>query len=990
MPLGVVRAVSGQSTMGIRSKGRNSQAPTRQPAIATTRRFSVVGIGASAGGLEACEQLFQNLSATTGLAFVLVTHLDPDHQSLLTEILQRSTTMPVVEALNQQRVLPDHVYVIPPNQELGIAHGALQLSVPELARGHRMLIDSFLRTLADDQREHAIALLLSGTGSDGTLGLQAIAAAGGMTLVQSPEDAKYDGMPASAIAAGCANHILPVADMGKLLQTLARAAQGEAELPGPARNAGALTRLLDLLRTLTGHDFSAYKKSTINRRIERRMALHELTDPDIYLRYIKEHPPEAQALMKEFLINVTSFFRDAEAFDALKQQALPALFEGKAADGVFRAWIAGCSTGEEAYSVAIVLREYLDEHQRSCKVQIYSTDLDDDAVAVARAGVYPAAALSALSPERLSRWFLEDGNGYRVRKELREMLVFATQDVIRDPPFTRLDLLCCRNLMIYLEPTLQARLIPMFHYALRPGGVLFLSPSESTGGQSELFAPLDRKWKLYRALHTAPVAPSSRMPALLRAPESNVKLPVAMIKSTKEVNFADLTRRMLLQSYAPASVVTDLTGALHYVHGETGRYLRLAAGAITANVVDMARDGLAAPLRAALQLAAGQGLATLDQSVSVRGDGASYAVRMSVRPLADTEQTPLLLLISFAEVAPASSSKARRGKAPSAAASSERVAELERELAAVRGNLQATIEVQQASNEELKSTNEELQSTNEELQSTNEELETSKEELQSVNEELITVNSELQAKIEQLAGMQNDMKNLLDNISIGTVFLNPQMQIRRYTREATQVYRLVSSDIGRPLADIKSDVEGADLLADARRVLETLTPCEREVRLTSGAWYLARLQPYRTLDQVVDGVVLTFADISRRIAAEATMQSAGRLAESIIDTMREPLLVLDAELTVVSASRAYLREFATTSAQTIGRRLYELGDQQWDLPALRDLLGTILPRDQAFDNFKVEHDFPVIGHRRMVLNARRVVSSSGQAPLILLALEVLK
>lgn len=957
------------------------------PAAATSsERFPIVGIGASAGGLEACEQFFQALPADTGLAYVLVTHLDPDHVSVLAEILQRSTAMPVSDAVDQMPVAPNHVYVIPPNREMQIFHGLLQLSMPEVARGHRMPIDTFLRSLAEDQAEYAVGIILSGTGTDGTLGLRAILGAGGVTLVQEPTSAKYDGMPQSALRAGFASHSLPVEHMAGTLQSIAR--NLAANLPAPVTPVAAadLNRLLLLLRSLTGHDFSLYKKTTIQRRVERRMALHELTDAAVYMRYLKEHVDEAQALMKEFLINVTSFFRDPEAFAALQTEALPALLADKPDDYVFRVWIAACSSGEEAYSVAMVLRELLDAGKHSFKVQIYATDLDDDAVAIARAGAYPPNVAADITPERLMRFFIKDKAGYRVKKDIREMIVFATQDVIKDPPFTRLDLLCCRNLMIYLEPELQNRLIPLFHFALKPGGVLFLSPSEGTGGFADLFAPLSRKWKLYQALHSKATGRAALTLAAPAKPPRPASRGTGSAQKSKDVDFAELTRRMLLRSYAPASVVTDIRGNILFVHGETGRFLRPAPGVATLNVVDMARMALQAELRLALQIAANQGLASIDRRATLEADGATQQVSISVRPLADADASQKVLLVSFEEVTPV---RRRRSKRLATGAFDQQMQDLKRELEGTRDNLQATIESQQASNEELKSTNEELQSTNEELQSTNEELETSKEELQSVNEELITVNSELQAKIEQLAHMQNDMKNLLENISIGTIFLDQNLAIRRYTREATQIYRLAPADIGRPLADIRSDAEGADLLDDARQVLRTHAPCEREVRLSGGAWYLLRTQPYRTLDDVMDGVVLTFADISARVAAQAIAQSAGRLAESLIDTIREPLLVLDGELKVVSASRAFYQQFLTTPASTVGQHLYDLGSRQWDIPALRELLGTILPRDQVFDNFCVEHDFPGIGQRKMLLNARRVVRAGGQTPLILLALEPL-
>ena len=966
---------------------RTGLSPVASAATISGAGFAIVGLGASAGGLEAFEQFFSQMPPKSGLAFVLVSHLDPGHVSILTEILQRSTAMPVLEAQDQMVVVPDTVYVIPPNRDMAIFRGALQLSVPEEPRGQRMPIDAFLRSLAEDQGERAVGIVLSGTGTDGSLGLRAVLGAGGVTLVQEPGTAKYDGMPSSAIKAGYATHVLPVEKMPAALIAGVRmhVVHPDAHLSSTQVPPGGMNRLLSLLRTATGHDFSLYKKSTIGRRIERRMAQHELTDVEVYSRYLKEHPAEAQALVKELLINVTSFFRDPEAFVVLKQEILPQLFADKPVDYVFRVWVAGCASGEEAYSIAMLLREFMDESEREFKVQIYATDLDDDAIAVARAGLYPPNVAADLSPERLRRFFVKEDAGYRIKKAVREMVVFAIQNVIKDPPFTKLDLASCRNLMIYLEPELQDRLIPAFHYALKPGGVLFLSPSESIGRHPELFSPLSRKWKIYRAVHSATAARALMAGDFSWATTAGARGTKEATARVKESNLAELTRRMLLQTYAPASVVVDAKGNILYVHGETGKYLRPAPGQASLNVVDMAREGLQQELRPALSAAASHGAPTLGRRASVKTNGERQTVSFSVRPLPDAETNPGLLLLSFQDL-PQEAASSRRGRR-AGSAEVERIAELERDLAATRENLQANIEEHQASSEELKSTNEELQSTNEELQSTNEEMETSKEELQSVNEELITVNSELQAKIEQLAGMQNDMKNLLDSINIGTVFLDRQLIIRRFTREAAKLYRLVATDVGRPLADIKSNLDGDALIGEAQTVLDSLQPCEREVTAPDGACYLLRIQPYRTLDNIIDGVVLTFTDISQRVVAETAAQKARHLAESIVATVREPLVVLDGDMKVVSASRSFYRYFRTAPEQTVGRSIYDLGDGQWNIPALRELLETILPRDQSFEDFVIERDFPLIGHSKMLLNARRLVGDDGEKPLLLLAME---
>ncbi|MHB1236103.1 MAG: chemotaxis protein CheB [Gallionella sp.] len=953
--------------------------------------FYIVGLGASAGGLEAFEQFFRHVPPDCGMAFVLVSHLAPDHVSILTEILQRTTTMPVVEAQDQMAVMPNCVYVIPPNRDMAIFHGALQLNVPEQPRGQRMPIDAFLRSLADDQGENAIGIILSGTGTDGTLGLRAILGAGGISLVQEPASAKYDGMPNSAIQAGYATHILAVEKMPQVLLASMHVLAVRPESPPTLVAASSMNRILMQLRSATGNDFSLYKKSTIRRRIERRMSQHEINDAEIYARYIKENPAEVKHLIKELLINVTSFFRDAEAFAILKHDILPELFAGKPEDYVFRVWVAGCASGEEAYSIAMLLREFMDETRQEFKVQLYATDLDDEAITTARAGFYPPNIAQDVNPDRLRLFFVEEDAGYRIKKNIREMVVFAIQNVIKDPPFTRLDLLSCRNLMIYLETELQDRLIPAFHYALKPGGVLFLSPSESIGKHPELFASLNRKWKFYRTTNTGTSRHAVMAAGTGWARKDNMNTPKEAVKKIRDINFAELTKRALLQSYAPASVVTDENGNILYVHGDTGRYLRPAPGQATLNIVDMARDGLQMELRTAMIAAAGakagQAAALMSKELMIKGNSDTLNVRFSVHKLHDSDSSGTLLMVSFHDVERAAPANPRRGKAGTGSDEQLHIVELERDLAYSRESLQANIEEQQASNEELKSTNEELQSTNEELQSTNEELETSKEELQSINEELITVNAELQSKIEQLADMQNDMKNLIDNINVGAIFLDNRLNIKRYTRETVQVYRLVGSDVGRALNDIKSNIEKDDLLADAQAVLDTLAFREREVHTVGGAWYLVRIHPYRTLENVIDGVVLTFTDISQRVAAEAGEKTARIMAEGIVDTVREPLIVLDEKLKVITASRSFYREFKTTPKDTVNQRIYDLGNRQWDIPKLRELLESILPHNQSFEGYVVEHDFPA-GHRRMLLNARRILGDTEETRKILLAIEI--
>ncbi|QFY42247.1 SAM-dependent methyltransferase [Candidatus Methylospira mobilis] len=946
--------------------------------------FHIVGIGASAGGLEAFKQFFLHTAADTGMAFVLVSHLDPDRDSLLADILQRSTIMPVAEALDQMPVEPNRVYVIPPNREMVIAQGRLQLSVPLEPRGQRMAVDKFLGSLAEDRKKSAIGIVLSGSGTDGTLGLQAIQDQGGVTFAQQPDTAEFDGMPSSAIQAGCATHILPVDKMPEAVLACAGTLASQTETPAFSTMKSGIRAILKQLLDFTGHDFSLYKKSTIVRRIERRMHQLHIEDIEVYAHYIEENPDESRNLFKELLINVTGFFRDAEAFAVLRNDILPKMCRDKADDYVFRVWVAGCATGEEAYTIAILLRELMEKTHQPFKTQIYSTDLDDSAIAVARQGIYPPSIAQDVAQERLQRFFTREDARYRVKKDIREMVVFATQNVIKDPPFTRIDLISCRNLLIYLTAELQNRLIPKFHYALNPGGVLFLSPSESIGNHTELFSSIHRKWKFYRVSHSNLSSRAAMARGMHRPAESGGKPPEqAMKKASRTKPLQHANYWTPVQCFAQASVTANLQGDIICSHGETGRYLHPASEHTKLNVIEMAREGLELELRSAFHAAAGEGIATLNREVRIESYGGSTSLSLSVKPLPCPVGAQRLLLVSFHDV---TDTAVKLGRERSAKPG--RIEELERDLAYLKECHQTTVEELQVSNEELKSTNEELQSTNEELQSTNEELETSTDELHLANEELITVNSELHSKIEQLERMQNDMKNLLDNISVGIIFLDRRLMIRSFTQEAVRIYPLIATDVGRPLNDFKPVVEeGGELLPAARSVLESLMPYERELKINGNAWVLARIQPYRMLDNVIDGIVLTFTDITARINAVAA-QEALNLAEGIVNTVREPLVVLDSTMKVVTASRSFYQEFQVTAEETAGSLIFDLGCRQWDHPALHELLEKILPDDRGFEGFVLEQDFPVIGHRRIVLNARQFIGKAGEPQLILLSMEV--
>lgn len=964
-----------------RNERRNAatESTSAQPANGPQSGFPVVGLGASAGGLEALETFFRHLAPGSGIAFVLVAHLHPDRASLLQNILRRDTSMEVVEATDQMPLQPDRVHIIPPNRQIAVFHGLLQVIHPETPRGHRMPIDIFLRSLAEDQAENAVGIILSGTGTDGTLGLRAIHGAGGLCLVQDPATAQFPNMPNSAIQAGYATHVLPVETMPAQLQhDLRHGLVHEHKGPPRAVPTGTINRILMHVRTVTGHDFSPYKENTVTRRIQRRMAAQGIDDTESYARLLQEQPGEARRLFKELLISVTSFFREPEAFTALKRDILPKLLAEKPTGEAFRVWVVGCSTGEEAYSLAMVLHEHMVDTSERRDVQIYATDIDENAIHFARAGRYPPNIVEDVSPERLERYFTKEETGYRVIKDIRDMVVFAIQDVIKDPHFNRLDLISCRNVLIYLQREAQDRLLSIFHYGLKPGGVLFLSFSESIGEHSDLFTPLERKWKLYRAIHSGPgprtVPGHARHWQVGRGGTLNEGA-----IATNPASIAEVVKRTLLRLFTPPSVVTDPRGNILYVHGDTSAYLGPAPGAASLDVVRMAREALQPELRTALQSAANQDKAVLRRDVPLQLGEETRRVDLGVWPIAATHGGENLLLVSFQRAEAPNAGKQPRKRKPKAE-ELRRVEALERELTYTRDNLQASIEEEQA-------TNEELQSLNEELQSTNEELETSREELQSTNEELVTVNAELHAKFEQMTELQDDLKNLLDTLDVGVILLDERLVVRRFTHQASRIFHLMDADVGRPLDDIRSNVEDADTLADARAVLRSLQPVERELRTQDGSWYLARVMPYRTLDNIIAGVVMTFTDISDRIAAERARREMQEFAENIIDTLREPLVVLDGTMTVVAASQYFYRFFGLAPSETIGQSFLELADGQWDIAPLREALASLLPQDSSFNELEIDQVFAGIGRKRMLLSGRRLVHAPGKSPLILLAME---
>ena len=843
----------------------NPPAPTR-----------IVGIGASAGGLAALEQFLERVPVHSGLAYIVVQHLDPTQKALLPELLQRVTPMRVQVAETLVRVDPDQVYVIPPNFDLSVIDGALSLGKPAEPRGLRLPINILFSSLARDQREHAIGVVLSGMGSDGTLGLQAIKTVGGLTLAQQPETAQFDSMPRSAIAAHCADIVAPPAEMpGRILAYTSKLPQAPAPTaaaikPYDASADGLLPDILSVLQQHTRHDFSQYKPSTLHRRIERRMTIHPVATYAAYADFLRQNPQEIDLLFKELLIGVTSFFRDAAVWQQLAASTLPELLARRATEERLRAWVVGCSTGEEAYSLAMVFEEAAQRQPRpgKCTLQIFATDLSQDAIATARRGLYPQSIDADVPAERLAKFFSAQHGQYRINKSIRDMVLFAQQDVVLDPPFTRLDILSCRNLMIYFDGALQRQLLPVFHYSLRPGGVLLLGSSETIGRMDRLFAAIDAKQRLYLrqdvAANKAEVFVKSFPPLSKRATEAAVpthKFPAAVGDSLEAA--AD---HVLLQVHAPPAVVINSAGDIVYISGRTGKYLEPAAGKANWNFHAMVREGLRAPLANALTRVAAQSEAIQLRGLQVPVAGGVQIVDVTVQGLRDTGVLNNMAMIVFRDAGAPPSGRGRRSARGALAAANAA------EVQQYRDEIQTLREENRASKEELQSANEELQSTNEELQSTNEELTTSKEEMQSMNEELQTVNTEMQTKLDDLWRAQSDLKNLLDSTEIAILFVDQDLNVRRYTERATTIMNLRDADVGRPFWDLTTRLCYPTLQDDARATLGTMVISEKQIATDDDRWFTVRIMPYRRLDNVVDGAVITFTDITATKALEAQLR----------------------------------------------------------------------------------------------------------------------
>lgn len=880
--------------------------------------FAVVGIGASAGGLEAFLDFLKILPPDTGMAFVFIQHLPPDRESMLAEILGKHTRMPVLQVKNGMAVEPDHLYVIRPGRTLTIRHGHLHLSEPLETRGHQHPVDDFFRSLAEEQRERAIAIVMSGMGSNGSAGAQEIKAVGGVCVAQDPDSAKFPSMPRCLIDSGMADFILRPEQIPEVLLSYSRHpyanGRSDAEIV-LRRERQAFLEIMTLLRTRSRRDFSGYKKPTVLRRIQRRMGLHQLLELEGYVKLLRQSPSEATALSDDLVIHVTGFFRDREVWETFRERVIVPLVAERDTGSVIRVWVTACSSGEEAYTLAMLLSEAADAAHKVFEIKIFATDLAERVLAQARSGIYPQGIESEISPERIDRFFDKEQITFRVKKELREMIVFSPQNVLKDPPFSRLDICTCRNLLIYLEPEVQRRVLALMHFGLREGGALMLGTSETVSGVEELFESLDKKARIYRRTGPTrhgqvdfPLMPPTRV-------ESGGLEPERGIGRNTRASMAHIAQRALLERFTPPAVVVDRQHRIVFFHGDTSPYLNQPPGEPTREILLVAREGVRGAVRVALHKAAAESTLSISRDGFLDTPGGRVRVAVSVAPL-DDKSLPGFMLVSFEQWMPSEIvPPAKPGDGPTAEQRS-----MINELQRTRDELQSTVEELQTSNEELKASNEEVTSVNEEFQSTNEELETSKEELQSLNEELSTVNAQLQSKMEELESTSNDLSSLLSSADIGVIFLDTRLRIRRYTPAVLALFELIPSDLGRPLSDLSQKFTDANLLVDTQAVLAKLVPIEREISNVAGQWFLRRVLPYRTMDNRIDGVVVTFVDISRRRLAEVAQSRSEERYRLIVQSVQEyAIFVVDTQGVVTVWNAGAERILGFTEGEAIGQ-----------------------------------------------------------------------
>jgi two-component system CheB/CheR fusion protein len=966
--------------------------------------FPIVGIGASAGGLEAFSQLLSHLPTDTGMGFVLIQHLSPDHKSQLSEILARTTQMPVIEVQDGMMVEPNHIYIIPPNSKMTLAKNLLRLAPREKIQGKDMSVDAFFNSLAQERGSKAIAVVLSGADGDGALGLKAVKVAGGITFAQCAGSAQVSSMPNTAAATGHVDFILSpeaiATELAKIsLHPYVVYPEPEEAFEGLAQNLNPLKSIFTLLQAETKIDFTSYKHTTIKRRILRRMALYKLDVLEDYLKYLQSNSEEVKALSQEFLIHVTSFFRDPEVFQVLTEQVFPSMIRGRTPNDPIRIWVAGCSTGEEVYSIAICLLEFLDTQETVPKIMIFGTDISELSVEKARLGTYLPSLVEHISPERLRRFFVKVEGGYAICKHIRQLCIFAKQNLLADPPFSSLDLISCRNVLIYFGTTLQKQVLPMFHYSLKPTGFLLLGTSESTGESSDLFTPVDKKQRIYARNLTA----TRLNTQYFTTNYLDAKVNDEQINSGAELDF-DLFKeadRIVWNKYIPAGVIIDSELEIIQFRGDTSSYLSSAPGKPSFNLLSMAGGNLRLELRTAL-LEAKQSLVPVRKSnIPLLGKEPSKEVAIEIIPLKALNSKASYFLVLFEEVSSLASPKlfednrkvkpTREKQTANLQESTQLKSELtatKRELVATKEYLQSVIQEQESITQELTTANEEILSSNEELRSTNEELQTAQEEIQATNEELNTTNEELQSRILESSKVNSDLRNLLITVNIPIVMLGSDLSIRRFTPMAEKIFNLIPTDVGRPLSHIKSNINVPNLEQLIIEVIDTLVIKRQEVQDNDGHWYDLFIRPYRTLENKIDGAVVMLVDIDSLKSSSEQIEASRDYAEAIIKTIPEPLIVLDNNLRVNTANRSFYETFQVSQAQTENISIFALGNGQWDIPQLRVLLEKVLPESSQIDNFEVEHTFEKIGRKIMLLNAQKIRRTDEQDMILLVIQDI--
>jgi len=881
--------------------------------------FPIVGIGASAGGLEAIEQFLVNVPEKSGMAYIVVQHLDPNHKGMLPELLQRISKMQVSQVKDHTVVRPNCIYVIPPNKTMSILKGVLNLHKPVEARGQRLPIDFFLSSLAEDRKKLAVGIILSGMGSDGSLGVRVIKEKDGIVMVQEPGSAKFDSMPCNAIDSVAVDIVAPPNELPqRLIAFLKHIPVLKADPEVEMKDKSSMEKIVNLLRIHTGNNFELYKKNAIYRRIERRMKIHQIDKIASYVLFLNENPKEIDILFRELLIGVTNFFRDAAVWDNLKETILPELLSKMEPGSILRAWVPGCSTGEEVYSLAIVFREALEKINPNVgfSLQIFATDLDNEAIEIARKGIFPASIEENVSAERLKHFFLKTDDGYLINTDIREKVVFAQHNIIMHPPFTKIDILSCRNLLIYMEPELQKKMIGLFYYSLNPEGIIILGSSETLGTQNHLFNSIDLKWKIFKRADALLEPDLIDFPTIFSRSKTVGTAKESLSLSTQNIQVQ--ANDFLLQHYAPAGVLVNVEGDIIYVSGHTGKYLEPAVGKANMNIFAMLREGLRNEFSIAFRKAVLKKELVVLHNIKVGTNGGTHLINVSIQWIDKPEPLKGKVMVIFKDVQDISDSKLAARK-ENKTLDSIRLMELEKELKYAREKIQDTLEAMQSSQEELRFTNEELQSTNEELQSTNEELMSSKEEMQSMNEELQTLNAELQSKVDDFTKVNNDMINLLNSTDIATLFLDKEMNIRRFTSHAVEIFKLIKSDIGRPFTDLVSDLIYPDLRDDVAKVLKTLRYIEKQIPTVDGRWFSIRIMPYRTLEDKIDGVVITFFNISDLKEVEIKLHETEQMNRLLMNTTSEIIVKLSPDWKMMEVNPAGEKYFGKKLEEMINK-----------------------------------------------------------------------